>query len=258
MSAGSVASEVAEFYARRLSGAARAWAVAACAETARTYAALKNPITPGHLSLRLALGFGVPRATASRAATLLDALQPLVDLADNLADEPLDLARGITLESRYPDVPRDALYSLPALMMACVTASLYEDFPSPEHRPREAAARLLDVLARMTEGQGQPLSHPERVDNISSRQATLLCLPLWLHAPLALDDPRLARAERWAFAYGRLWQLHQDVVDAPGDPKPRARFDGALAEAREAWPDFEPFARGGSLSREQLLPRGGR
>lgn len=232
--------------------------MAACAETARSYAALKNPITPGLLSLRLALGFGVPRPTASRAATFLDALQPLVDLADSLADEPLDRARGITLESRYPDVPRDALYSLPALMMACAMAALYEDFPPPEHRPREAAARLLGVLARMTEGQGQPLSHPDRVDNISSRQATLLCLPLWLHAPLALDDPRLASAERWAFAYGRLWQLHQDVVDAPGDPKPRARFNRALVEARDAWPDFEPFARGGALSREHLLPRGGR
>lgn len=252
----SVPTGIAKFYARRLGEPSLGWVMAACAETARTYASLVNPITLGHLSYRVATGLGLPLSFASQVGTLLDALQPLVDLVDNLTDEALDRARGITLESRYPDVPREALFSLPALMMACVVSALHEDFPPPRHRTHEASKRLLHVLSRMTEGQGQPLSHPDRVDNISSRPATLLCLPLWLHGSIALDDPRVARTERWAFAYGRLWQLHQDVIDTPDAPEPRARFAVALTKARGAWPDFGPFTPGGMLGADALLPRG--
>jgi hypothetical protein len=254
----SVPTGIAKFYASRLGEPALGWVMAACAETARTYAALAHPITLGHLSYRIAAGLGLPLSFASQAGTLLDALQPLVDLADNLADEAHDRARGIALESRYPGVPREVLYSLPPLMMACVVSALHEDFPPPRHRTHEASKRLLDVLSRMTEGQGQSLSHPDRVDNISSRQATLMCLPLWLHASVKLDDPRLARVERWAFTYGRLWQLHQDVTDVPEDRAPKDRFSAALDVAREVWPDFAPFTHGGALSVEALLPRGPR
>lgn len=100
-------------FARYLPEPTRAWVEAVCAETARAHARLRSPVSLGYLSFRLAVGLGLPMSFASRAGTVLDALQPVVDLADNLADEALDRARGIELARRYPDVPRDALPSLP-------------------------------------------------------------------------------------------------------------------------------------------------
>lgn len=244
-------------FARYLDDPSRAWVAAVCAETARAHASLRAPVSLGYLAFRLAAGLGRPLAFASRAGTLLDALQPVVDLADNLADEELDRARGLDLARRYPDVPRDVLPSLPALMTACVVSALHEDFPAPAYRPREAAARLIAALAAMARGQGTPLDAPTRVDDIAGRQAELLCLPLWLDPAGPPDEAGRAAVARWAFRYGRLWQLRQDVLEAaPGDDAPRGRFDDASREAAAAWPGFAPFSPGGALSREALLGGG--
>jgi hypothetical protein len=245
---------VERLYARYLDEGTLALVRVVCAETARAFAALAAPVSHGYLAWQLALGVGLPMSLASKAGTILDALQPLIDLTDNLADEALDRAQGRPLEARYPGVAREVLQCLPPLMMACVIAALHEDFAGSGCRPRDAAARLIRALGHMTLGQGQREDHPERVDNIAGHQGTLLCLALWLAPESARDAARDAAIERWAFGYGRLWQLRQDVLDAR-DPHAPARFEDTREAVREAWPDFAPFTPGGAFAHETLLGR---
>ena len=210
----------------------------------------------GYLGYRLARGLGAPPKGASRVGAVLDALQPALDLADNLADEAVDIAAGDNRLLRYEGIPRETLVALPALMIACVVGALPRLFPEPELDSRRAAERLVGVLARMCEGQGFEEGDPRRVDGISGDQGRLLCLWLWL-----LRDPdeaglaRESAVERWAFAYGRLWQLTRDVAERPGDLAAVTRLRDATRTARSVWPTFRPFRAGDPFSEDRLLHR---
>jgi hypothetical protein len=246
------ATAVERVYARYVSGPPLEEIRAVCLEAGRAMVRKGSRVTVGWIAWQLAVARGVSMADASHAGALLDALQPVIDLADNLADEALDEATGVGLASRYPGVPRETLHGLAPLMLGCVVAALHDGFAAPRHDPSYAARRLLDTLALMTHGQGLSLDAPERVDHISGKQGTLLCLPLWLMPSAVREGADTAAIERWAFAYGRLWQLRQDARES-ANAAATARYRSAVDALRAAWPGGAPFVPGGALSATALL-----
>ncbi len=84
-----------------------------------------------------------------------------------------------------------------------------------------------------------------------------MCLPLWLtHDGSAAHDARLRAVERWAFLLGRTWQLHQEVLDHPGDPSRERELWRAQITTRAHWPAVAPFRRGEALAQEAVFAEG--
>jgi len=212
-----------------------------------THRALVEPI---------AAACGLTPAQASACGDVLDAFQIVIDLADNLTDIEIDRARGIDGLGRYAPVPVPALHCLPPLMMAAAVGSFPGLFPAPL-RAQAAALRTTTVLGRMVLGQMAPEGSEARVDGASGQQGLLVCLPLWLsHDGSAAHDARLRSVERWAFLYGRTWQLHQEVLDHPGDSsRQQELYRGQLA-TRAHWPQVSPFRSGETLAQEAVLAGG--
>ena len=215
-------------------------------------------VSHGVFVYRLAVGMGYRPAAASEIGMILDALQPVMDLADNLADEELDRALGRSryLE-HYRDIPRETLYCLPAMMASAIVAHMHRAFPVSAFGTHLACRRLLATVGSMSLGQGLPLDDASRIDAISGQEGRLFCLPLWLWpdtTPAHLK--RIERAEAWAVAYGRTWQLAIDAREQPGDATAVARLRDGAQRAVAAWPDFPPFRPGELFSAEAVLPKG--
>ncbi|MDP2306071.1 MAG: hypothetical protein Q8P18_08585 [Pseudomonadota bacterium] len=210
-------------------------------------------VTYGWMAYTVATGLGLPEPLARGAGELLDALEPAIDLADNLADTDLDRRLGRDPDARYPGVPREALPALPALIVGACVAGLHERFPAPKWRPAHAARRLLGVLGCMTHAQGLPLDHAERNDALSGEAGLLWCLPLWL-LPESHPAAGLAPAlEHWARQFGSTIQLSMDVLENPSEPARRERLDAARASARAIWPTTAPFRPQDALAADRLL-----
>ena len=207
----------------------------------------------GQLVARLGALQGLPESKAVELGELVDVLQVAADLADNLADAELDAAAGRPLEARYPGLHVATLLCVPALLIGVVFAELSRRFPAPTYAPDHAAERLGRVLAAMAVGQGLGMDDPRRVQLISGRQGHLLCLPTWLLGDAqAGGAERRVALERWAEAYGCLWQLRIDV-DELGTAAARHRYEAALEAARAAWPAFAPFQPGEAFAVDALL-----
>ncbi len=212
-----------------------------------THRALVEPI---------AAACGLSPEQASACGDVLDALQIVIDLADNLTDVEIDRARGIDGLGRYAPVPTAALHCLPPLMMAAAVGSFPGLFPAPL-RAQAAALRTTTVLGRMVLGQVAPEGSDARVDGASGQQGLLVCLPLWLtHDGSAAHDARLRSVERWAFLYGRTWQLYQEVLDHPGDSSRRQELHRGQLATRAHWPTVSPFRSGDPLAQEAVLAGG--
>ncbi len=219
----------------------------------RQYVAMGGGVTHGWMAYTVATGLGLPEDLARGAGEVLDAMEPAIDLADNLADTDLDRHLGRDPDARYPGVPKEVLPSLPALIVGACVASLHARFPAPTWRAPYAAGRLLGVLGRMTHAQGLPLDHPDRNDALSGEAGLLWCLPLWL---LPEDHPtarRAPRLERWARQFGSTIQLGRDVAENPDEPAHRERLETARAAARAIWPRTAPFRAQDPLAADRLL-----
>jgi len=204
----------------------------------------------------LAAACGLNADSARACGDVLDALQIVIDLADNLTDVEIDRARGIDGLGRYAPVPAAALHCLPPLMMAATLATFPGLFPAPL-RAQAAALRATTVLGRMVLGQVAPEGSAARVDGASGQQGLLVCLPLWLtHDGSTAHDARLRAVERWAFLLGRTWQLHQEVLDHPGDPSRERELWRAQITTRAHWPAVAPFRRGEALAQEAVFAEG--
>lgn len=204
----------------------------------------------------LALAVGMSQREAESCGDVLDALQVIIDLADNLTDAEEDRSRGLDLATRYEGLPLPALQCLPPLMMAAVMGALPGLFPAPR-RAQAAALRTTSVLSRMVLGQLAPGDSRERIDGASGQQGLLLCLPLWLtHDGSPEADRRLREVERWAFLFGCTWQLHQDVLDAPSDRRAQSALARGILAVRAAWPTMAPFREHEALAPEALMAGG--
>ena len=108
-------------------------------------------VSHGWMCWQVAVGMGLPIALAEACGDVLDALQPSIDLADNLADVDVDRELGRNPDARYPGVPVEARPFLPALILGACVAEIHRRFPEPDWRPGHAAEQLLGVLARMNQ-----------------------------------------------------------------------------------------------------------
>lgn len=251
-------SSVRELYAHTLDDEMLCYLSTVFEVTERSLAAGPTHVSHGSLTRRLALGLGMSSEEADRIGTLFDALQPIVDLVDNITDRELDHRAGkADPEEPYAGVPREVLYGLPTLMMACVTSGLFRFFPADRYNTPFAAQRFISALGKMTYGQGQDPEDPARIDNISGHQGLLFCLPLWLLPdPGPEDRGRMEALECWAFEYGRVWQLSLDFFEDPGCLAGLRRLNEGLSRTRAAWPGFDPFLPGQDFSRQALLSLG--
>lgn len=209
--------------------------------------------TVGRFAYDLAVALGARASEASMIGGLLDVLQAAIDVSDNIADDPIDREAGLGLSARYPGIPLATLVCLPPIFFGCVFTEMVRAFPEPERRAFAAARRLSSVLAAMAAGQGLAEGHPERNALISGRQGLLLCLPVWLGLCHCVNDSMAELIERWAEAYGLLWQLAADVREK-GTREESLRFEAAVEAARAVWPPFPPFDETGSFSARRLLP----
>lgn len=230
-----------------------AWVRAVMASTDATLAA-RGGVTHRALVEPIARAVGLDDAHVDRCGAVLDAAQVMVDLVDNLTDLPKDLARGVSPLSACADVPTAALFCMPSVIAGCLMSGIHRFFPAPL-RGAAAAARATTVFGRMVVGQAADDESDARVDLASGMQGLLCCLPLWL----VFDDSpahraRLVAIERWAFAYGRTWELREAAAEAPASSSAALRYRAACAAAREAWPSMRPFAEGDELSARALLP----
>ncbi len=220
-------------------------------EQDRQYRAEGGGVSLGGLAYQLALGLSLPPRVARDSRALLEVIQPAIDLADNLADEAEDRARGRDPAARYPGLPREGLPFMPALAVAAVAAEIAESYPE---RAAFALGRLAQALAALNEVQGLPLGHRTRSRDIGARFVALVGLPLWL-APASRVPPGVADTiEAWALAYGGTLQTLIDAREQPGDARLRRRFLRARSAATKAWPGFPPFV-GGALAVARILPR---
>lgn len=229
------------------------WVRAAMTCTDATLVA-RGGVTHRCLVEPIARAVGLDDATADRCGAVLDAAQVMVDLVDNLTDAPQDRARGIEPLAALATVPREALFCLPSVLAGCVMSGIHRLFPPPL-RGGAAATRAITVFGRMVAGQVAPDGSDARVDLASGTQALLCCLPCWL----VFDDSpshrdRLVELERWAFAYGRTWELRELSEASPDDLAALARYRLARDRARSVWPRGTPFAEGDPLSVGALLP----
>lgn len=229
----------------------RPWIDAVMAVTDAGIAA-RGGLTHRALVEPIARAAGLDDGAVERCGAILDATQVLIDLADNLADVAEDRARGrAPLDSA--GVPEASLHCLPAALACAVMNAIHEGFPPPL-RGAAAARRTLAVLGRMIAGQAAPAGSDARVDLASGMQGLLACLPLWLtHRDTPAEGERLAAIERWAFAFGRTWELRQIVAESPASLPARARLRAACDEARAAWPAVSPFRPGEALAAARWL-----
>jgi hypothetical protein len=229
------------------------WVGSVMAATDASIAA-RGGVTHRALIEPIARAVGLPDEMVDRCGAVLDAAQVMIDLADNLADATEDLARGRAPLALAASIPPAALFCMPAVLAGCVIGGIHRSFPPPL-RGAAAATRATTVFGRMVTGQAAPARSDERVDLASGMQCLLCCLPLWL----TFDDSpgaraRLMEVERWAFAYGRTWELRELAREAPGDGEAARRFREACQHARAAWPTAAPFTVGEALAVEVLLP----
>ncbi len=229
------------------------WVRAAMACTDATLAA-RDGVTHRCLVEPIARSVGLDEALVDRCGAVLDAAQVMVDLVDNLTDAPQDSARGLEPLAALAAVPREALFCLPSVIAGCMMSGIHRLFPPPL-RGSAAASRAITVFGRMVAGQVAPDGSDARVDLASGTQALLCCLPCWL----VFDDSqthqrRLVEIERWAFEYGRSWELRELADASPGDAAAAARHRAALERARAAWPRGAPFDEGDALAVSALLP----
>ncbi len=207
---------------------------------ALTEVKLRGAVSHGLVVRRLAEGLGVPSDDARKMGIVLDALQPGIDLTDDLADLELDRAAGKAHVAVIDAMPVGLRTCLPALMLGCVYAALPALFPD-NPRTALAAQRITEILGRMTRGQGLPARSAAHIDDVAGQQGRLLCLPIWLSPGEAARDAAL---DRWAFLYGRIWQLRLDAREAPRSTRARAALAEGLAAVRAEWPAFAPFGAG--------------
>jgi hypothetical protein len=245
--------DVAELFARLYPRATQVQLRDVAAAQDHEYHTRGGGITHGWMAYELACVHGLPEELARRAGAVLDALQPAIDLADNLADEELDKALGRAPERRYRKVPRESRPFLPALILGGCIADLHHRFPEPAWSTNAACASLLGVLARMNLAQGLPVDHPRRNAGLSGEVGRLWLLPFWLTPadhPVRAELPGL---DAWVFAFGCTIQLGWDVVENPGDLKRVERLARARRAARRVWPRTAPFRNGGPFGAESLL-----
>ncbi len=236
----------------RFGGTQAALSLHACVDA--TDAQMRHSGTTPHriLVTEVARSLGWKESSIAALARVMDCLQVCIDVADNLADWEADAARGRV----HPAMERVAPAvrpCLPAVWMG-LAAAVFQQAVSLQglSHGQEAWWRLQILMAEMAVGQGHqdPGAHLQAT---SGRQGLLLLLPLWMD--WGTDDPRLAPVERWAEAYGRTWELHQQVLEAPG-PDTRRAFDRAMLQVIPLWPDVPPFQAGQALEQQRLLPRG--
>ena len=229
------------------------WVRAVMASTDATLAA-RGGTTHRALVEPIARAVGLDERTADRCGAILDAAQLMVDLVDNLTDATDDAARGLAPLAPCAAVPAAALFCMPGVLAGCMMGGFQRFFPAPL-RSVAAASRATTLFGRMVAGQAADAASDARVDLASGMQALLCCLPLWL----VFDDSpahraRLVEVEGWAFAYGRTWQLREDVAAAPDDAHTAARYRDGCARARAAWPRCAPFREGDVLAMRALVP----
>lgn len=205
-------------------------------------------VSHGLVVRRLAEGLGLPSDEARKMGIVLDAMQPGMDLADDLADLEQDRAEGRPHVAELEAMPIGLRTCLPTLMLGAVYAGIPVLFPRPE--ATVVLQRLTEILGKMVRGQGRPARTAAHIDDVSGEQGRLMCLPIWLYPGAPERD---AAIERWAFAYGRLWQLRIDAREAPRSPRARAALLEGLATARQAWPDFAPFGAGQAFDAARIL-----
>lgn len=209
--------------------------------------------THGHLVCSLAEGLGWPAADAQRAGLVVDAIQPVIDFTDNLADAEEDLRNGRGYEHLYDAIPAGARPALAALMLAAALDALVEHFPPERFATANARSQVLHRLGRMVHGQGFSAADPSHFDGVAGAQAELLCLPFWLQRdPDARFRRRTLAAERWAFAFGRYAALRIDAAEHPGEAS-RAALSDALTACRARWPRWGPFVPGGPFAVDRFL-----
>lgn len=253
MTVASFPPRVEALYARLYGPTTVAHLRAAAAEQDEQYRRGGGGVSHGWMAWQVATGLGLPATLATPVGDVLDAIQPALDLADNLADHELDRALGRDPDSRYPGVPHACLPSMPALMVGAGVAALYLTFADPAWSTADAVARLLGVFSRMNEAQGLPEDHPERNDGLSGEVGRLWLLPIWL---LPADHPTralLPALDAWAYACARTIQLGHDVVEHPDEPHRAVRHADACAAARAVWPAFAPFRPSDTLAASRLL-----
>lgn len=208
--------------------------------------------TFGHRVFRLAMGLGFPPHFASRCGIYLDALQPVVDMADNLADVELDRARGFDTEALYRDIPLACRPALPSLMLGAWTAAFDDEF-TPPFRGQATRTWILEVLANALAGQGYDFDDPNRIRTVSVSLGRLWALPLRLWGP-SLPDPhdRGRVVETWGTELAVFEQLHWDRVERPKDDRCLARVAEQRARLLAAWPSFAPFRANDSYTPHSL------
>lgn len=244
---------VAELYGRCLQAELLGYVREAATALDLQYALESGGDSHGLRIFRLARGLGMPATFASRCGVLIDALQIIVDLTDNLADAEQDRAAGRGLEAVYARIPSAVLPALPPLMMAAWLEGLSSSFPEAEAETSATRRWVIELLARMTLGQGRAFRDPRRIDEISGAQGRLYALPLRLwHHTTPTSAARTEAIERWGFEYGRTWQLQRDVLEHAGDEEREGALAEAKARARAVWPRFMPFEDGQPFGRGAL------
>lgn len=245
--------DVAELFARLYPRTTQVHLRDVAAAQDREYHTRGGGITHGWMAYELARVHGLDAELARWAGAVLDALQPAIDLADNLADEELDKALGRDPERRYRRVPRESRPFMPALILGACIAELHQRFPEPRWSTNAACALLLGVLARMNLAQGLPPDHPRRNSGLSGEVGRLWLLPFWLTPEAHPVRAELPALDRWAFAFGCTIQLGWDVVENPGEAARVDRLVRARRAARRVWPRTPPFRKGAPFAADSLL-----
>ncbi len=208
--------------------------------------------TFGHRVFRLAMGLGFPPHFASRCGIYLDALQPIVDMADNLADVEIDRARGFDTEALYRDIPAACRPALPSLMLGAWTAAFDDEF-TPPFLGRATRTWILAVLANSLAGQGIDFDDQRRIRSVSGALGRLWALPLRLWGPPLPDPHDRARViESRGTELAVFEQLHWDRVERPGDASCEERVAEQRARLLATWPSFAPFGPTGAFTPQSL------
>ncbi len=199
-----------------------------------------------------ALGYAQPEVAT--LGDVLDVLHVSFDLADNIADRDADLDQGHSYLSECAGVPLGVLTYLPAILASRATDLIYERFSGAKFAPRSAVARLSSAIGAMVRGQAEPSGAPARIELLSGEQGLLLCLPFWLLPEGAPGLPCTVQAfERWAYEFGRTWELGQ-VYRGARSVASHGAWMTAIRRAREHWPSFGPFGIDGPLGQHAVFP----
>lgn len=193
---------------------------------------------------------GLGAAAEQAIADTLDLVQVAIELADDLADWEADAAAGRPHVAVLEAIPASVRPALPAVATAAAFARLgaLAAGETPGLAVGRAQAQLAAVLAHMAAAQG--LTDDAHIAGTADEQGRLLGLALWLDP--ATPPAEQAAVDTWARAYGRTWELAQRVTEGRVAPATLLR---AQERCRRAWPTTAPFAPGGALSLDHLLPR---